>query len=624
MNSELFDMLGWAMRDRELFIAVAGIGVLVLVWATVRPSMIKDENGRRLPFKPIPRILFAFICFSVYLMLFAMFYAFPTYASQFAQQTMLGGLFKLPPDTLAPQLSANAAAATLSELSALRSRAPYFAVLLQGLMLQLRFFSDIESALAIWLHNLRHLRTDMHELAGYLASKPFDPSNDERRLNRVYVRKFGLDVADDTLDNVGLIAFEKWEKASTLLRMLKQWMPKSVALFSDDERKHLQALVEAHDRKTELAITIIKLISDQGGHAFRIMNDMPALPTSSDRAAPSRRQLLAEIEGMVASAAPEISQKTLSLTGPQLRKRLLQIQHFFDLEYTDLLDQVSVLTARCVVLSHYKVADTRLERLRDSGFAFLGVMPRVSVDVMLGFFFLVAVPGFLVMFLANRGQTTAEVLARFSTLMAIAALIGVSVGSRKRYARAEDLPWARYLSAGLLSAVIYVCVNLATEILKKALHADPVANGDTLPWPLLVTWSVLPFAVTVSIAVLARRTGWPCPAFLSRAAPYWERLLDGLSVSAVVLLAYFCAMTVHTEAHWKLSPAIQEKMAGQNFFPFPILWQLQAFGLLIGAFVVRDARRVAHRSLLRRENVAVSRDIALSTETMLPRLKLSA
>ena len=91
----------------------------------------------------------------------------------------------------------------------------------------------------------------------------------------------------------------------------------------------------------------------------------------------------------------------------------------------------------------------------------------------------------------------------------------------------------------------------------------------------------------------------------------------------IVLLAYFCAMTVHTEAHWKLSPAIQEKMAGQNFFPFPILWQLQAFGLLIGAFVVRDARRVAHRSLLRREDVAVSRDIALSTQTTLPLLKLS-
>lgn len=583
------------IRDRQLFLPIVALGLIVLCWSLVRPSMFTDDNKMRLPFKPVPRALFAFISLSVYLMLFALFYAFPSYAADVAQQLYLGSLFRVPPESLGTNLSGDATTLAVQQLSAIRTRAPYFAVVAQGLLLQLRFVREIENSVAVWLHSRRHLSHDIADFARFLSERPFHPDESERQKNRAYVRRFGLNVTDLTLDTVGLVAFERWEKVATLVRALKEWVAQDPTILIPDEHKQIDALEKAHDRKTELAINIIKLISDRGGDVPALLSELKKGAGDADAAPRSR------LEELIAASSNEMADHTVALTGEQLKRRLEQIQQLFDHEYHELLTQTATLAARSVLLAKPHAADQRFERLKEAGFDFLGHLPRVSFDRLLATFFVVAVPGFFVMFVTNRGASV-EALARFTCIMAIAALIGVAVGSRKSNATAEEAPWSRYLVAGLISAIIFVCVNMATYTLKRALHVQlPPAAASPNIW-ITSTWSILPLLVTVSIAVLARLDSWQAPARLRPWKDIWERFVDGVMVSAAVLVAYYIALTVHTEAGWKLPPDVANKMGTLKYLPFPILWPLQAFGFLIGAFVVRNARKIAHRTMLKPES----------------------
>ena len=585
--SLIFKMLS----DRSLFLPTLTIALIVISWSLMRPSMLKDDSGKRLAFRPVPRFLFAFICVSFYLLLFASFYAFPSYAGELAQQLSLGGLFKPPQASLGLNLAGQADAATAISLAELKARAPYFAVVAQALLFQLRFVREIESSIAIWLHSRRHLQFDIADFSNSLSEKSFVPTTEERNKNRAYVRKFGLEVTDLSLDAVGLVAFERWEKVATLVRTLKEWVAQDPNVLTLDEHKQIEQLEEAHDRKTDLAINIIKLVSDQGENAIAILGP------EGGRAAAHRVPADMKLEDVVARAPKDVTDRSLSLSGRQLKVRLAQIQQFFDLEYADLLRDASALAARAIMLSKPALAEQRFQRLKASGFNFLGDLPRVSLDRMLAIFFAVAVPGFFIMFLANRGQAPAEALARFTTVMAIAALIGVSVGSRKSYAASEDLPWARYLLAGMLSSALFICVNWATFVLKQALHIQLLPTSAKPNLWQLATWSALPFLVTVTIAALGRRDGWSVPPRLHRWRSSWERALDGLALSVAVFSGFCFALMIHAEAGWPPPKGAEIKLDGLRNFLESFPWTLVTFGFLIGAFVVRDARKISHRTI---------------------------
>src|SRR5262249_49372919 len=116
--------------------------------------------------------------------------------------------------------------------------------------------------------------------------------------------------------------------------------------------------------------------------------------------------------------------------------------------------------------------------------------------------------------------------------------------------------------------------------------------------PDTVTWGLLPLMLTVAIAFLARLRVWSGLPQLGEFSPIAERIIDGVCVSAVVLIGYYGAVVLHPLLGLELSARLQERMAASHILPIPIFLPLQALAFLIGFFFVRDARRVAHATIV--------------------------
>src|SRR5262249_41297430 len=111
-------------------------------------------------------------------------------------------------------------------------------------------------------------------------------------------------------------------------------------------------------------------------------------------------------------------------------------------------------------------------------------------------------------------------------------------------------------------------------------------------------WSLLPLMLTVAIAYLARVTTWTTVPGLGKFAPIGERVIDGVCVSAVVLIGYYGAVVLHPLFGIELPSRLAQRMAEPHILPIPIFMPLQALAFMIGFFFVRDVRRVAHATIV--------------------------
>ena len=101
---------------------------LILSWATMRPSMLRDYDNRRLPNNPTARVLFVVICLFTYVTLVLCFQSFGEFARK------ISSLIFRPSFTT----------------SSIRSRdqAPLLGAVTLGALLQFSFFRDLERSLS--------------------------------------------------------------------------------------------------------------------------------------------------------------------------------------------------------------------------------------------------------------------------------------------------------------------------------------------------------------------------------------------------------------------------------------------------------------------------------------------
>jgi hypothetical protein len=558
---------------------------LILWWALMRPMMVRDYDSRKLPPNPAARIIVVFMYVLIYLVL-----AFSL--DRFGQSAL-------------PYLAPLPFVASL--VKSMENQAPLLAIATLGGLWQVAFFRDLERALLVSLHSTRHLHSDSQLLARHLARCVFNPSAVERNLDLNHLRKYGVFVEGDDVGPADLMIVNNWRKVSSLLRLVRVWNEDAARLLSPQDMEVLDEIETAHERKTQLAMNIIKTTQHaaDGKEASRLLSD---LMQSLSATLQLDRSNLADVEArartILGAGAQSSAPLTVKLSAQELRNCIYQIQGYFEVEYDALLQRLAELAAKSTVLAGPAGAE-RLDALKAAGFLGLGRIDRISLDNVLWLFLVASVGGFLIKYISNigdigtaPGQTNPEVVARFAFTMAIAGLIGAIVGSIRRYARAPIAPWSVYLAAGITAAFLYVGIIMADDLLKEFLGIEPQAGRPPFSLVRQAPWSLVPLMLTVAVCYLARLKSWSELLRLGPYGSYLDRVIDGACVSAAVLLGYYAAVALHPLLHMELPAGLAHRIAMPHTLPIPINTSLQVQAFLIGFFFVRDARRVAHATIV--------------------------
>jgi hypothetical protein len=602
-----------------LLFVLAGV---VALWAIFFPATVRDADERKLPPNVTARILVVFIYLLTYVALVAAF----AFGGEAVTSLGTGTQFQ----DLIQSLKGNAPLLGITVLAGLHS---------------LSYFRELESALIVWLHSARHLSNDVQTLAVHLHDCSYRPSQGEREKNFDYLRDFDIYVTDSGTKMLQLEAVNAWRKTSTLLRLLRVWNSANNSALTDAELKTVEDLEKAHGRKTRLAMDIIRMLEhlDRGGAAEAELAGIAALLADTSH---KDRAVVSDVEARLKSLA-ERTQGVLSrpvrLTSDQLQQYLVQIESYFRVEYALLLQQVAQLAAKSVVLAGDE-APQRLEQMKSVGFGQLGRIVPVNFDRILWVFFAVSLGGFLILLFFPRPTARfgmpADLAARIAIVMALAALVGSVVGSNRKLAARPQTPWSSFLIAGLISASMFLVVHGAAFVLKQV-GSDGLAAAETRAaegsqsdrslaesrpasdeeagktgaaakgtgepgearrprgptrFSDLIPWAVTPFFLTLAICWLARLPAWPrlggAPAGVA------DRVLDGLAVTAVMLLAQSTAYALHLALDTSFAVFLQKRIAEASVAAFllrpnPSL----ALAFFIGTVVVRDVRLAAHAQL---------------------------
>jgi hypothetical protein len=550
----------------------------IALFALIRPTMVRDYDNQPLPNNATARVIFVILYVLIYVALAVGLYLSGQKVAEF-----------LPP---LPYVK--------SVADQMTTGAPVVALVTLGTLWQIPFTKELERAFLVTLHSTRHLHNDILLLTQRLVNGVFDPPVTERSLNLNMLKKHGVFVRDDDPGPVEIMTINNWRKVSSLLRLLRVWNQDRVSILSDEDRRLLDRIQTAHDRKTLLAMTIIRMTrqAPEGTETTKMLAELMQRLSSG---AQLHRSDIGEVEERAKAIIGESSRAALQpvrLTPEEFSICLNEIVGYFEIEYDILLQQLAQLVAKATVLAGDKAPD-RLEQLKAIGFSGLGRIERISLDVVLWLFLVATFGGFLVVYIPNMGHATnPQALARFTLSMSIAGLIGALVGSVRRYARALYTPWTMYFLAGLLAAALYVGFTLVHNLINEILQIQRAPDQRPFSLPDTITWGLLPLMLTVAIAFLARVRVWSGLPQLGEFGPITERIIDGACVSAVVLIGYYGAIVLHPVLGLELSARLQERMAAPHILPIPIFPPLQALAFLIGFFFVRDARRVAHATIV--------------------------
>jgi len=569
----------------------------IALFALIRPTMVRDYDNQPLPNNATARVIFVILYVLIYVALAVGLYLSGQTVAQF-----------LPP---LPYVK--------SVADQMTTGAPVVALVTLGTLWQVPFTKELERAFLVTLHSTRHLHNDILLLTQQLVGGVFDPPAAERSLNLNMLKKHGVFVRDDDPGPVDLMTINNWRKVSSLLRLLRVWNQDRVSVLSDEDRRLLDRIQTAHDRKTLLAMTIIRMTrqAPEGTETTKMLTELMQRLSSSTQL---HREDLGEVEERTKSILGESSRalQPVRLTPEEFRICLNEIVGYFEIEYDILLQQLAQLVAKATVLAGDK-APERLEQLKAIGFVGLGRIERINLDVVLWLFLVATFGGFLVVYIPNMGHASnPQALARFAFSMSIAGLIGALVGSVRRHARALYAPWTVYFLAGLLAAALYVGFTLVHNLINEILQIQRAPGQRPFSLPETITWGLLPLMLTVAIAFLARVRVWSGLPQLGEFGPIAERIIDGACVSAVVLIGYYGAIVLHPVLGLELSERLQERMAEPHILPIPIFPPLQALAFLIGFFFVRDARRVAHATIVEDVKSAAPKPAAQSMMVTAP------
>src|SRR5262249_14903152 len=174
------------------------------------------------------------------------------------------------------------------------------------------------------------------------------------------------------------------------------------------------------------------------------------------------------------------------------------------------------------------------------------------------------------------------------------SLIGALAGSTSANARAKEAPWGKYVLAGLMSVAAFFLLQLIREALVFAIGlSDALSLIRPSTWVTRLRadapWCALPVFITVGICWLARQKLWqPLGALGDNGTALLQRMFDGIVIGALMLPAYFIAISALLMSGSQLPPVLRDR------FDLPVVSILAVLGLIVGLTVVRDVRTAAH------------------------------
>lgn len=610
--------------------SMAAFTAIVVLWALVRPSAVRDGENRPLPFSFTPRLFVVLVYALAYLLLVATVYSFPDIVAKIMGTTFYFDNFKY-----------------------IQDKAPFLAIFALGTLMTLAPVREVERAFLVWTHSAQNLHGDVELLAAHLRHCTFAPSKDERQRSVDELKAFNFFVTDAGTQSVELASVNYWRKATSLLRLLNDWNKDRNDVLNKAELKLLEEINTSHQRKTQLALNIVRMLNHlgRGEGAARTMQEISDLIAGAPHGDRGRMaELETRLKGLIFSEDSTDGDRPVRMSTRQLQGYLAQIQDYFVVEYQMLVEQVALLAAKTILLSGSKAAE-RLDILKSLGFRGIGRVQPVRLDRVLIMFLGILCAGFLIFFAVrypeflrqidvpvisedNRRLLQQYQLFNFMALaliMAFAALFGAIIGSSKAHARARYSPWHVYLGAGLLAVVVFFVVHGARltyfgesvsqvrELRQEARKARERAAGQpplttaAVPAPSqdstaatgrpqfskadvlyrIAPQAVMPFLATIMLCWLARQQRWRTPWATqpdSQSSALWERFWDGVAVSAAVFVAYLASRGLR---ELMLIPTRNRDLINWQF-----LGPQLGLGFLIGATVVREARLAAQAQVV--------------------------
>src|SRR5258707_13525925 len=173
--------------------AIAGL------WAVFRPDLVRDNDGRRLPYSLTARVAFTVLFVFSYLAMAAAF--------------LFGGFFiKSLSDLMGPvprflqEFDNQAFVLALFASCGLYCCAP---------------FREVERNVLSWMHDTGHLRGEFEALAAHLEDCAFNTSPEEHNRNLKSLEAAEIYITDDNARNINLESVVAWRKTASLLRRVR-------------------------------------------------------------------------------------------------------------------------------------------------------------------------------------------------------------------------------------------------------------------------------------------------------------------------------------------------------------------------------------------------------------------
>lgn len=453
----------------------------------------------------------------------------------------------------------------------------------------------------IWLHNENYRSSDESILTSYLQTCNFDPSQTEVQKNIEYLRKFELYITQDKDGPLKFETVDSWRKVSSLLRLIEQEFKNKDCVLPEQDRELYDSITEAHKRKSELAVNIIRIIDHlQGSAALEqkltkissVLGDV----SHSDRVEVASSELaMQQFIADILSRQRDDDVRPLRLSARQTSHYLGTIERYFLAEYRIMLEQTAKLAAKAVFRAG-DLAPERLSQIKSVGFSGIGHIDKINFDHILWVIMLAFPLTFIAFFisaLARDGSANVfqnpqffQTVSSISINVTVSTLIGAIWGSRRSLAERHYTPWGAYLVAGLV-AVGAFCIISSIRI---AVTGSQATLWQSLPW------SVSLLALTIGICRLARTGEWTWAINDERK----ERLTDGGLLALVNVTGGLLAIAVHMSVGTPAGERFIRVFADGSIGPLLLNQVLRGafIGFVLGFVIVRDIRHIARSRII--------------------------
>ncbi len=629
INDGTFGLASLQIQLEAAYPSIVFCLIVTFIWGYLWGNVIRDDEQQKLPPSFAAKMFFALSLCTVYIAL------------------VIVGF-------LAPDILQNLNLPGMSDvIEAVRTQIPLLAIIIMGALYSIPQVKEVVERYAILLHNAQYRKSDEIVLKLHFQSCEFDPSEAEIVQNIDYVRQFDVYITDRDNTALNLEAVGAWRKVSTLLRMLEDEAGRQNTVLSANEREEVARLKEAHRRKTQLAMNIIRMIDQMDVNAnvdqklTRIASQLGNVSHIDRDGVVSAEEIAREIVSQLGMKSANTGlDKPLRLSMRQMNQYLSQIERYFLSEYQLILSDVASMAAKVVIRSGDRATD-RLESVKAAGFAGLGRIERVSFDNVLWVLltsFIVAFGGLTLLFAIIARPMYTGLATIIALSVSIGALIGSMWGSRRSLAERQATPWSSYLTAGLI-AVAGFCVIQSVrfllsgdEMLARSAErydqriqsllerniitpeqAKEYAKENVLQWNIFdhlwqsLPWSLSVFFLVIGICWLARLQAWPW----QKGNPVIERLSDGVAVGLIYVAGGLASVTAHMALKTGSGLRYLERLSTSEASPFWVFFgnfRLMSFviGFIIGAIIVREVRRIAHAKLIAPINIRTAKEISPS------------